>query len=75
MQVRDAVAHLNPSEVRAEANKPFTIQLFAPSLEAYRDMESWLTPPDSMSAARTMPRKIRRFVGVLKIVGLRMRSR
>ena len=52
MQVRDAVAHLNPKEVRADANKQFTIQLFAPSLEAYRDMESWLTPPDAMSSAR-----------------------
>ena len=28
-----------------------------------------------MSAATTIPRKIRRFVGVLKIVGLRIRSR
>jgi len=30
---------------------------------------------DSVSVTYTIPRKIRRFVGVLKIVGLRMRSR
>ena len=52
MQVRDAVAHLNPKEVREQANRPFTIQLFAETPEAYRDMESWLAPPESMSSAR-----------------------
>lgn len=52
MQVRDAVAHLNPKEVREQANRPFTIQLFAATPEAYRDLETWLAPPDAMSSAR-----------------------
>ena len=52
MQVRDAVSHLNPNEVREEAARPFTVQLFAATPEAYRDMESWLAPTDAMSSAR-----------------------
>ena len=51
-QLRDAIAHLNPKEVREEADRPFTIQLFAPSPEAYRAIESWFAPVDSMTAAR-----------------------
>ena len=52
MQVRDAVSHLNPKQVREDANRPFTVQLFAATPEAYQDMENWLAPPDAMSSAR-----------------------
>ena len=51
-QLRDAIAHLNPKQVREEAERPFTMQLFAPSPETYRAMESWFAPADSMTAAR-----------------------
>lgn len=52
MQLRDAIAHLNPKEVRDEADRSFTIQLFAPSPEAYRALESWFAPVENMTAAR-----------------------
>lgn len=52
MQLRDAIAHLNPKEVREDADLPFTIQLFAPSPEAYRALDSWFAPAEGMSAAR-----------------------
>ncbi len=51
-QIRDAVSHLNPRQVREDAERPFTIQLFAGTPEAYRELETWLTPPDEMSANR-----------------------
>jgi hypothetical protein len=49
-QLRDAIAHLNPKEVREDAERPFTIQLFAPSPETYRAVESWFAPAESMTA-------------------------
>lgn len=52
MQLRDAIAHLNPKEVREEAERPFTIQLFAPSPEAYRALESWFAPTEAVTAAK-----------------------
>jgi hypothetical protein len=52
MQVRDALAHLNPKQVREEAARPFTIQLFAASPEGYRDMESWFAPSEFSPARR-----------------------
>jgi hypothetical protein len=52
MQLRDAITHLNPKEVREEGDRPFTIQLFAPSPQAYTALESWFGPADAMSAAR-----------------------
>jgi hypothetical protein len=50
--MRDAIAHLNPKEVREEADRSFTIQLFAPSPEAYRALESWFCPGGSVTPAR-----------------------
>jgi hypothetical protein len=52
MQVRDAIAHLNPHEVREDANLPFTIQLYADSPEAYRAMETYFAAREDCSAAR-----------------------
>jgi hypothetical protein len=51
-QVRDAIAHLNPHEVREIADKPFTIQLFAETPEAYRDLEEYFGPAQGFSEAR-----------------------
>lgn len=45
-QVRDALAHLNPAQVREEARRPFTIQLFAATPKAYEELEAWLAPVD-----------------------------
>jgi hypothetical protein len=52
MQVRDALSHLNPKQVREDAARPFTIQLFAGTPEAFRDMESWFAPADLSEARR-----------------------
>lgn len=51
-QIRDAVGHLNPKQVREEADRPFTIQIFADSPEAYREIETWLAPPEELSPGR-----------------------
>jgi hypothetical protein len=52
MQLREAISHLNPSEVREQADRPFTIQLFTPSPEDYRAVESWFAPVHGTTAAR-----------------------
>jgi hypothetical protein len=52
MQVRDAISNLNPRQVREEADRPFTIQLFAATPEAYRDMEFWFAPSEMSDARR-----------------------
>jgi hypothetical protein len=52
-QVRDALAHLNPGQVREEARRPFTIQLFAGTLEAYEELEAWLAPKDLTDSRRS----------------------
>jgi hypothetical protein len=51
-QVRDAIAHLNPHEVRNTADLPFTIQLFAASPEGYAELEAFFTASNSFSPAR-----------------------
>jgi len=51
-QVKDALGHLNPSEVREDARKPFTIQLFASSNDGFLQMEDWLVPPDQADSRR-----------------------
>ena len=51
-QVRDALAHLNPGQVREEARRPFTIQLFAASQKAYEELEDWLAPSDISETRR-----------------------
>jgi hypothetical protein len=52
-QVRDALAHLNPAEVREEARRPFTIQLFARTPEAYEELETWLAPAELSESRRS----------------------
>ena len=51
-QVRDAMAHLNPKEVRQEADRPFTLQLFAPDDQTWLAMESWFAPVDGATQTR-----------------------
>lgn len=51
-QVRNAIAHLNPAQVRDEARRPFTIQLFAASEACYDELESWLAPKDLSGSRR-----------------------
>jgi hypothetical protein len=49
--IRTALSHLRPREVRDQARLPFTIQLFAPSPEAYRDLETYFAPSPRMASA------------------------
>ncbi|HYO83380.1 MAG TPA: hypothetical protein VES20_18395, partial [Bryobacteraceae bacterium] len=51
-QVRDAMAHLNPKEVREEADRPFTIQLFAPTEQSWLAIESWFAPSTGTTPGR-----------------------
>ena len=51
-QVRDAISHLNPNQVREEARRPFTIQVFAASQARYEELENWLAPKDPNTAVR-----------------------
>lgn len=51
-QLRDAIAHLNPSQVREEARRSFSIQLFAASQARYEELESWLAPKDLTAPRR-----------------------
>lgn len=55
-QVRQALANLNPVEVRESAAKPVRVELVAPSPEVYRDMERLLIPPSTSSAKRAEAR-------------------
>jgi hypothetical protein len=52
MQVRDAIAHLNPHEVKEDAELRFTIQLFAKTPEAYAELESFFAPDKVFTEAR-----------------------
>src|SRR4051794_36018090 len=51
-QVRDALAHLNPAQVREEARRRFTIQLFAATADRYQELEDWLAPKDLSDTRR-----------------------
>ena len=51
-QVRDAISHLDPEEVRREANLPFSIRLFASNEEGYRVLENFFVPAEGFSPAR-----------------------
>jgi hypothetical protein len=42
--VKDAIAHLNPNDIRAEADRPLRVGLFANSETAYRQMEAYFCP-------------------------------
>jgi hypothetical protein len=42
--VKDAIAHLNPHEIREEVNRPLRVGLFANSEQAYRQMEAYFVP-------------------------------
>lgn len=52
LQVRDAIAHLNPKEVREDAARPFTMQIFAPGPEAYEELERFFEAAQTFSEAR-----------------------
>lgn len=52
IEVRDAIAHLNPHEVREHAGRPFTIQLFGATEESTGRMQDFFAPPGALSAAR-----------------------
>ncbi|MGH9630513.1 MAG: hypothetical protein ACRD7E_19550 [Bryobacteraceae bacterium] len=43
--LRDAISHLNPDEVREEANRPVSVHLSALDDAAYARMENFLVPP------------------------------
>jgi len=51
-QVKQALANLNPEEVRAESERPLSIGLVAPTSEALWRMESYLCPPHLSAAKR-----------------------
>jgi hypothetical protein len=42
--IKDAIAHLNPHEIRDQVNRPVRLALFAESELAYRQMENFFTP-------------------------------
>jgi hypothetical protein len=51
-QVRDAISHLNPHEVRNDADRPFTIQLFAATPEGFEQLERFFATAPGFSDAR-----------------------
>lgn len=42
--IKDAIGHLNPHEIRDQVNRPVHLALFAESELAYRQMENFFTP-------------------------------
>ncbi len=42
--VKDALAHLNPREIRDEADRPLRVGLYANSEKAYQQMEAYFSP-------------------------------
>src|SRR5580704_17761197 len=42
--VKDALTHLNPHEIREEADRPLRVGLYAPTELAYRQMEAYFAP-------------------------------
>lgn len=44
-QIREAVSHLNPSEVREAAERPLSIGLYASTSASFTAMEDFLAPP------------------------------
>lgn len=44
-QIKHALRHLKPTEVRAEASRPVRVGLMAPSAEALGRMEAYFAPP------------------------------
>ena len=51
-QVRQAITHLNPAEVRAQSEQPISIGLVAPTAEGLWRMERYFCPPDLSPAKR-----------------------
>lgn len=56
--VKDALANLNPQEVREEAERPLSIGLHAGTETAYLQMENFLVPRDTGEAQRTALRNV-----------------
>src|SRR5437763_12668545 len=42
--IKDAIAHLNPHEIRDHVNRPVRLALYADSEMAYRQMEDYFIP-------------------------------
>src|ERR1035438_6672589 len=42
--VKDAISHLNPHDIREEADRPLRVGLFANSERAYQQMEAYFAP-------------------------------
>jgi hypothetical protein len=76
--VRQALSNLNPSDVRAAAAQPVTIEIGAPSAEAYRDIERALIPDTVATHKRDEARRSlqhaddRRFPATIKIYEVSM---
>jgi hypothetical protein len=51
-QIKQAISHLNPKEVREMADRLATIELYASSVDAYRQMEEFFAPAETLSAAK-----------------------
>ena len=49
MQIRDALSNLNPTEVREQAHKPVTIELFASTPKVHEEMANYFAPPQQLS--------------------------
>ncbi|HUS08492.1 MAG TPA: hypothetical protein VMZ52_19460 [Bryobacteraceae bacterium] len=58
-QLRDGISNLNPHDVRLLAEKPVSIELFAPSIQAYVEMERFFAP------AELSPKKRNEIAGLL----------
>lgn len=52
MQIRDALANLNPSEVREQARQPVSIELFASTPRIHEEMANYFAPSHELSSER-----------------------
>lgn len=52
LQIRNALANLNPSEVREQARTPVSMELFASNPTIYEEMKNYFAPTEGMSAER-----------------------
>jgi hypothetical protein len=57
-QVKDAIANLNPHEVRDLADKPVSIELYATTPGAYQEMEDFFAPGNISEAKRSEMRGV-----------------
>ncbi len=57
-QIREAVANLNPQDVRNTAERPLAVRLVASSPAGYAAIEQFLVPPEASPAKRGQQMKI-----------------